>query len=391
LLANSAALRAAKIDLDRPIQPDGGRVELDASGSPTGLLVDNAMNLVSGLTEERTGRDLEFAYERAGAVLVGLGWTGVHNMSARARHVPVLNELSEAGRLPLRVYNAVDGAEAGDFPEDVFGRSPRGLVTTRAIKLYMDGALGSRGALLGQPYSDSPDQSGLQLADEDQTIALLGRALRAGVQVSFHAIGDRANSLVLNWMERAFSDIHTLPPDKRDPRWRIEHAQVLSPQDIARIPAMGIIPSMQPSHAIGDLHFAPARLGPVRLEGAYAWRSILDAGGIIAGGSDAPVEKGDPLIEYYAAVARKDVSGFSGSDWRPEQKVTRSEALKMFTIWPAYASFREDDLGTIEAGKIADFSVFSGDLLTVAEADILSLKPVMTVVEGAIVWAAKSQ
>jgi predicted amidohydrolase YtcJ len=154
-----------------------------------------------------------------------------------------------------------------------------------------------------------------------------------------------------------------------------------------RFAKLGVVASMQPSHAIGDLHFAPSRLGPERLDGAYAWRSLIDAGAIITGGSDAPVEKGDPRIEFYAAVARKDLTGFSTPDWRPEQTVTRAEALKMFTIWPAYASFRETELGTIEAGKIADFSVFSGDLLTVPEDEILSVEPVMTVIGGRIVWS----
>jgi predicted amidohydrolase YtcJ len=217
---------------------------------------------------------------------------------------------------------------------------------------------------------------------------LFEKALRDGVQISTHAIGDRGNKLVLDWYEGAFARV---PADERkvaNPRWRIEHAQVLRHEDIERFSKLGVIASMQPSHAIGDLYFAPARLGDARLDGAYAWRSLLDAGAVIAGGSDAPVERGDPLIEFYAAVARKDLEGKSGEDWRPGQKVSRAEALAMFTSAPAFASFQEADLGTIEVGKKADFTVFSKDIITAPEAEILTAKPVMTVVDGEVVYTA---
>jgi predicted amidohydrolase YtcJ len=247
----------------------------------------------------------------------------------------------------------------------------------------MDGALGSRGALLTEPYADRPDIKGLQIADEASTLAALKKASDANIQVSFHAIGDEGNRLILNWMEKTFTDAGVSGPDKR---WRIEHSQILHVEDIPRFKALGVIPSMQPSHAIGDLYFAPARLGPERLAGAYAWRALIDAGSIIAGGSDAPVEQGDPRIEFYAAVARKDLKGASGEGWHPEQAVTRVEALKMFTLWPAIASFQEADLGTIEPGKLADFTGFSGDIMTVPEADILTVDPTITVVNGKVVW-----
>ena len=209
-------------------------------------------------------------------------------------------------------------------------------------------------------------------------------AIDKGIQISFHAIGDEGNRLVLTWMENAFAEAGVKGADKR---WRIEHSQILHVEDIPRFSALGIIPSMQPSHAIGDLYFAPARLGEDRLAGAYAWRALIDAGSIIAGGSDAPVEQGDPRIEFYAAVARKDLKGNSAPDWHPEQKVTREEALKMFTLWPAYASFREKDLGTIEPGKLADFTGFTGDIMTVPEADILTVEAAITVVGGKVVFA----
>jgi predicted amidohydrolase YtcJ len=221
---------------------------------------------------------------------------------------------------------------------------------------------------------------------EAPTLDLLKRAYDAGIQVSIHAIGDKGNQLALDWMQKTFEAATPTERASRDPRWRIEHAQILRPEDIPRFKSLGVIPSMQPSHAIGDLYFAPARLGPERLAGAYAWRSLIDAGSIIPGGSDAPVEKGDPRIEFYAAVARKDLQGKSGPDWHPEQKVTRAEALKMFTAWPAYASFREKELGTIEPGKLADFTAFSADIMTIPEADILKVQPALTVIGGKVAY-----
>lgn len=384
LVANSAALKAAGLDAPNPAQPYGGRVEVDGSGRPTGMLIDNAMNAMAALAASPTPEQIDLAYEKGAAKYASLGWTGGHNMSVPAADVPRMNALSEAGRLGLRLYNAVDGGDGVDTASPVFGVSADGLIVTKAIKLYMDGALGSRGALLAAPYSDRPDTVGLQLSDEARTLDLMARAYEAGLQICFHAIGDQANTLVLDWMEKTFAAAST----RRDARWRIEHAQIIKPDEIARFAALGVIPSMQPSHAIGDLYFAPSRLGPDRLGGAYAWRALIDAGSIIAAGSDAPVEQGDPRIEFYAAVARKDLKGASGADWHPEQAVTRAEALKMFTLWPAMASFREADLGVIEPGKLADFTGFSGDILTMPEAEILTVQPMITVVGGKVIWRA---
>jgi predicted amidohydrolase YtcJ len=386
LLANTAALKAASIDGRPAGQPDGGRIEVGADGLPTGMLIDNAMAAVTRLAAQPSPDQVDQAYETGTAKYASLGWTGIHNMSANAGHVSRMNALSSAGRLPLRIYNAVDARADISFNSDTFAKGDSPLVITRAIKLYMDGALGSRGALLFAPYADMPETTGLARSKEEETLALLKRAYDAGAQVSFHAIGDKGNATALDWMERTFATVSPEERAKRDPRWRIEHAQILRVEDIPRFQASGIIPSMQPSHAIGDLYFAPARLGPDRLGGAYAWRALIDSGAIIAGGSDAPVEQGDPRIEFYAAVARKDLKGNSGPDWYPEQSVTRAEALKMFTLWPAYASFRENELGTIEPGKAADFTGFTGDIMTIPEADILTVEPAITVVGGAVTF-----
>jgi predicted amidohydrolase YtcJ len=374
LVANTAALKAAGIEGKPAAQPDGGRIETDKAGLPTGMLIDNAMGAMGVLRTRRDEAWVDKAYETGADKYASLGWTGGHNMSVDAADVPRMNALSKAGKLKLRVYNAVDAGSLpnGQLDKALFTPADGTLVTTRAIKLYMDGALGSRGALLGAPYADAPEITGLQRAQEAQTLDLLKRAYDGGVQVSFHAIGDEGNHKVLDWMEKTFASVPEAERKKRDPRFK----------------ALGVLPSMQPSHAIGDLYFAPARLGPERLKGAYAWRALIDAGSIIPGGSDAPVEQGDPRIEFYAAVARKDLKGASGPDWHPEQAVTRAEALKMFTLWPAVASFREKDLGTIEVGKLADFTGYTGDLMTIPEAEILGVKTRITVVGGAVTYQA---
>jgi predicted amidohydrolase YtcJ len=248
----------------------------------------------------------------------------------------------------------------------------------------MDGALGSRGAALLSPYSDAPSD-GLLITSSEQLAAFLRRARRDNVQVALHAIGDRGNRLALDAFRDAFADN---PAALRDARWRIEHAQVLSPEDLPRFAQMGVIASMQPSHAISDLHFAPARLGEARLAGAYAWNSLLRSGAVICGGSDAPVEKGDPLSEFYAACHRHDLSGFAGPNWRLEERVSREQAIAMFTSSAAYASFAEQERGTIEVGKRADMSCFSANLMTCPPEEIPRAIPVLTVSDGRVTHEA---
>ena len=385
MVVNAATLAAAGID-DRTPDPDGGQILRDAAGRATGMLIDNAMELVRSLLPEPTGAERGNGLTRGAEAAQRLGWTGMHNMSVDWQDVLLLEELSDTGRIKLRVYNSVDSK--GEGPARLLTDGPRtsanGRIVTRAIKFYLDGALGSRGAALLEPYSDA-DGSGLLLADREAVMPVWTAALKAGIQVNTHAIGDRANRLLLDWYEQAFGAV---PEGERSialPRWRDEHTQIVHPDDIPRFAALGIIPSMQPSHAIGDLHFAPARLGQDRLAGAYAWRSLIDAGSIIAGGSDAPVERGDPVNEFYAATIRKDMRGFSGQGWHPEQAVTRHEALKMFTAWAAYAAFQEEELGTIAVGKRADFTIFSTDIMTAPEDKLRTARAVMTIIDGEIV------
>jgi len=389
VVANSRALEKAGVTR-ASVDPDGGRIERDGAGEPTGMLIDNAGALVAGLITAPSEAQKREAFSVGAGVYAAYGWTGVHNMSVDPADVALIEDEAANDRIGIRVYNAIDrdgyAAISGGPIEAADGR-----VITRAIKLYVDGALGSRGAALSQPYADAPGLSGLLLLDEATALPFFEQALKDGVQIATHAIGDRGNTLVLDWYGRAFAAVPAETRKIADPRWRIEHAQILDTDDLGRFAGLGVIASMQPSHAIGDFYFAPARLGDARLDGAYAWRSLLDAGAVIAGGSDAPVERGDPLIEFYAAVARKDLKGNSGENWRAREKLTRTEALALFTSAPAFASFQEADLGTIEPGKKADFTVFSKDIMTVPEAEILTAKPVMTVVDGAVVWRADEE
>jgi predicted amidohydrolase YtcJ len=387
LVANSLALQRAGIDAaTKP--PAGGDILRDASGAPTGMLIDNAMDLMAPVAAKAARPSLRASLDAAMRVYPALGWTGAHNMSVDWDEVLELEAMDRAAPLPLRVYNSVTPQASEKLFASGQRRSPDGLVTTRAIKFYADGALGSRGAALFEPYADAPGARGLVLMRPEDADPLFARALRDGVQIATHGIGDRGNALILDAYDRAYAAVPNAQRAIAAPRWRIEHAQVIRPQDMPRFKALEIIASMQPSHAIGDLYFAPARLGPERLEGAYAWRTLTALGVTIAGGSDAPVEKGDPLIEFYAAVARKSLDGFSGPGWRPEEAVDRAAALAMFTTAPAFAAFEEASRGRLVRGARADVSVFSVDLMTAPVEAIPKGRALAAIVDGRIAYRA---
>ena len=380
VVVNSKALALAGIDRNTPV-PEGGFINKDAAGEPNGMIVDNALPLVEKLIPAPDDARRVKAFKAAFDFETSHGWTGVHYMSVPWADVLILEDFAKKGESPLRVYNAIEP----EYYDNLKKSGPRiasgGRVITRTVKFYMDGALGSRGAALLAKYDDA-DTDGLVRMKKEQVMPLWSDALKRGIQITTHAIGDKGNRLVLDWYEETFK---TVAPDDRltdPPRWRIEHAQIIALDDIPRFAKLGVIPSMQPSHAIGDLDFAGKRLGQERLQEAYAWSALIKAGSIIPGGSDAPVEKGDPRIEFYAAVERKALDGHSGPGWHPEQAVDRATALKMFTLWPAYASFRETELGAIKPGMRADFSVFSKDLMTVPGPEILKAQALLTVLDG---------
>jgi len=350
---NTAALRAANIT-PNTMDPDGGRIVRDENGQATGILIDNAMSLVEGLIPELDEARRREGLRRGAERYASLGWTGVHNMSVDAEDLPILEELAAEGALPLRVANFVVPSALDQLAESGPGCDATGLVCHLGVKFYADGALGSRGALLKQPYSDEPATRGLALINREEAIPAFGKAAAAGLQVTTHAIGDEANYRVLEWYKE-------LRADHPDAVFRIEHAQILDPTDIELFAEAGVIASMQPSHAIGDLHFAPDRLGMERLRGAYAWNSLASEGTLIVFGSDAPVEQGDPRIELYAAHVRRDLSGFQGEGWHPEEALSRSESLALFTVSPALSIGQGGEFGTLAPGFEADLSIFRGD------------------------------
>jgi predicted amidohydrolase YtcJ len=388
-VANSAALKIGNVTKDTK-DPFGGQILRDkANGEPVGMLLDNAQGLVTRYIPARTDGDTDQAIILANKRSIELGWTQVQDPGGSYEDVEHYQKLYGEGKLKIRIYKAVQGPgpQAARLLRDgpiieAYGNR----FNVRAIKVVSDGALGSRGAALLAPYSDAPDSKGfLRVKDEDLT-PMLKEALQKGIQVETHAIGDYANRFTLDEYEKALSAVPKSQRKIADPRWRIEHSQIIDPTDIPRFKKLGIIASMQPSHAIGDLHFAPSRLGLERLKGAYVWNTFVKMGVMVPGGSDAPVERGEPMIEFYAAIARKDIRGFSGDGWHPEEKVSREDALKMFTIWPAYVAFEENLRGSIEVGKLADLTVLSADIMTIPEMEILKTRCLMTVINGEIVF-----
>ena len=385
VVVNSKVLALANIDSDTQ-DPQGGFIERDDNGEPTGLLVDMAMNLIADLIPKVTRANDKEAFLEGIKRNVSLGWTEIHVPGGTFEDIAILNEIKSENDLLQRIYFMVsDGKPADRLLENGPIIDPEYFLTIRAIKMYADGALGSRGAALLENYSDY-DGKGVFIFLEEDTKPRLAKALIKGIQIGTHAIGDHGNRVVLDWYEEAFTQAKKNNQLLESPRWRIEHSQNITPVDQLRFVELDVIPSMQPSHAIGDLHFAVERLGLERINNAYAWRNLIDQGLIIAGGTDAPVEIGDPRIEFYAAIARKDVDGYSAEGWNLDQRLSRVEALKMFTIWPAIASFQENVKGTIEVGKLADFSIFDKDLMTIPELEILESKNLLTVVGGRIVF-----
>ncbi len=387
-IANSAALEIAGIDT-KTADPFGGQI-LKKNGEPNGMLLDRAQELVAKNIPKATQAEREEALLRGIDREIKLGWCEIQNAGSHKEDIDVIQKAFQAGKIKIRFVNAVygPGQDAQNFLRE--GATINAFdyhFTQRTIKVLFDGALGSRGAALLKPYSDAPETSGLLREKPEDLRPMFEEALRRGIQVETHALGDRANRLILDLYEQAFKAVPADQRKIREPRWRIEHAQIVDADDIPRFAKLGVIPSMQASHAISDLFFAPARLGLDRLAGAYAWQSFLKNGSIIAGGSDAPVERGEPMIEFYAAVARKSIKGKSGEGWHPEQAVSRADALKMFTIWPAYAAFEEKDKGSIEVGKLADFTVLSRDIMKIPEAEILETQNEMTVIGGEIIYS----
>lgn len=386
IIVNSLALKLAEIDRDTS-DPIGGKIDKDINGEPNGVLIDKASLLVEKIIPKRSRQDEKNALKEGLYRTASMGWTQLHDAGSPLSDYELLEEIKEEESLPIRIqFYVSDGDEAIQFIETGPYLDPQHMLTARGVKLYADGAIGSRGAAFFNKYDDY-ETKGFLIFQKEETMPKLIKALVNGIQIQTHAIGDLANSVTLDWYAEAFSSVSEANRMIIEPRWRIEHSQNILPIDQQRFADLKVIASMQPSHAIGDLHFAHKRLGVDRLDNAYTWRSLIDLGVVIAGGSDAPVEIGDPRIEFKAAIGRKDLDGYYQDYWNLDESVSREEALYMFTKWAAYSVFEEDIKGTIEVGKLADLTIFSKDLMVIPEEEIMSSQILMTIVDGRVVYS----
>lgn len=385
---NSAALALVERDLSGDWQPEGGRIERDADGRPTGVFIDEAMALVDAHVPELEGEVASQALALGMQSAVAHGLTGVHDAGVSLATLAHYQRLADRGEMPLRVHALADGnGEALEMLcRDGLYTHPGGHLQMRAVKVFADGALGSRGAALLTDYSDEPGNRGLLLASVEQMAAVTEKARRCDVQVATHAIGDRGNRIVLDAYAKTLGN-----GVGGDHRWRIEHAQVLDPADLPRMAQMGVIASMQPTHATSDMPWAGDRLGPQRIEHAYAWRELRDSGARLALGSDFPVESVDPRLGLYSATTRTDADSLPAGGWQPEEKLTAYEALRGFTLDAAYASFNEDEVGSLEVGKRADFVVLAEDPLAIDPSQLRALQIRATYVDGHAVYEADGE
>ncbi|HEY2825307.1 MAG TPA: amidohydrolase [Gemmatimonadales bacterium] len=395
-LVNAKAMQLANLTAATP-DPNGGRIIRDANRNPTGVLVDNAEGLVGRIVPPLSHDQIRDALLASVAEQNRLGLTGVHDPGEPANVVAIYEELAKAGQLNSRVYVMLSSPDsmfnyfgpnvpAGGQALANYLKQPQsalydGHLWIRAIKMYADGAMGSRGAAMLEQYSDEPGNTGLVRQNGDQIRRTAIQALRRGFQVNVHAIGDRGNRMTLDAFEAALDSVPTA-----DHRFRIEHAQILNYQDIPRFAKLGVIPSMQGSHQTSDMYWILNRIGPGRVLGGYAWRALLNTGVIIPNGSDFPVESPNPLISFHAFFTRQDARGWPPEGWYPEEKTTRQEAFLSMTLWPAEASFMEDVVGTLSAGKFADFVVLDQDIMTAAPNKVLDTKVEMTVLGGKVVF-----
>jgi predicted amidohydrolase YtcJ len=392
-LANAKAMEIAGVNplstekLQRNLKQEGGEVIVDELGNPTGIFNERAMSLISSHIPENTAETDAQALDLAMKACYRNGITGFQDAGATRENIQLFHQFKQEGKLGVRMYVMVTGFDR-DLVYEWFRKGPEidsaGELTIRSIKLNCDGALGSRGAWLLEPYADRKDFYGMATLPMDTVLKTAREALKAGFQVCSHAIGDRANREILDRYEAAIKEN---PQAAKDHRFRIEHAQHLHPKDIPRFAALGVIPAMQAIHMSSDRPWAIERLGEKRIkEGAYMWQSLLKSGARIVNGTDAPVEPLDPIPCFYASVTRKTLKGEPEKGYEPEEKMTREQALRSYTLDAAYGAFQENIKGSIESGKLADFTVFSQDMMTVPENELLTTSVVMTIIGGKVVY-----
>jgi predicted amidohydrolase YtcJ len=379
LWVNQKALDLADLNGSTP-DPPGGKIIRNASGQPAGVLVDRAQGLVSSKIPKPTAEQVERRLERAAKECARLGMTSVHDAGVTAADLEAYRILIASRRLPVRVNAMIGGT--GPLWEEYKRRGPEidPFLTVRSIKLYADGALGSRGAALLAPYADDPKNVGLLITEEPAIRQVAMDAVARGFQVATHAIGDRGNRTVLNAYAAALKG----PNDKR---FRVEHAQVIAPDDFVQFKNYSIIASMQPTHATSDMPWAVTRLGPERVKGAYAWQTLIKLGVKFTSGSDFPVENPNPIWGFYSAITRQDHSGMPAGGWFPEQRLSREEALASWTRWGAFAAFEEKTKGVLEPGMLADFIFLSADIMKIPDSEVWKVRVTKTILDGKIVFS----
>lgn len=384
---NSNAMAVATAELNGTWQPEGGEISRDKNGNATGVFVDNAVTLIQAYVPDETDQELTHALTLAMNKTASVGLTGMHDAGTSLRVWRLLEQLKQNQGLGIRVYAMANGAtQMLDYLCDKGSIiDPSAMLTSRSIKLYSDGALGSRGAALLSEYSDDPDNLGLLIESQETLTKHSTRAVNCGLQVNIHAIGDRGNRVTLDVLEAANAEDAAA---NNPGRHRIEHSQLIAIQDFQRFKDLNLIASVQPTHATSDMYWAEQRVGAERIKGAYAWQKFAELGIPLALGSDFPVEKPEPLLGFYAAVSRQDDKGWPDGGWYPNEKLSRQQALHGFTIGAAFAAFQEDQLGSITAGKFADFVVLSNDIMTVPVDDILNTKILKTVINGNTVFSS---
>ncbi|HNR72898.1 MAG TPA: amidohydrolase family protein [Cyclobacteriaceae bacterium] len=368
---------------------EGGEILLDELGNPTGLFNERAQYLITQHIPDNTAETDAQALELAIAASLRNGITSFHDAGVSRDNIELYRKFKAAGKLNTRLYVMLTGFDSNLLYE-WFKKGPEidtaNLLTIRAVKLNCDGALGSRGAWLLEPYSDRPDFSGMATLSMDTVLKISREGLKHGFQICSHAIGDRANKEILDRYEQAFSE----NPGKTNHRYRIEHAQHLHPNDIARFGKLGVIPAMQAIHLSSDRPWAIERLGEKRIkEGAYMWQSLLKSGAVIVNGTDVPVEPINPIASFFASVTRQTLKGEPVGGFEPDEKMARGQALRSYTLDAAYGAFEEKKKGSIKPGKLADFVVFSKDLMTIPDSEILSTEVVLTILGGKVLYEKK--
>lgn len=390
-LANAKAMELAKVDANTP-QPEGGEIFKSLGNRPTGIFNETAQGIIGMIIPESTDEDAAQALKLALEECFKNGITGFHTAGQNQKDIDLFKKFAEQDELKLRLYVMLTGRDQelldNYFANGIEHNLYNGQLSVRSVKLYADGALGSRGAWLLEEYSDAPNVHGHNVMPMEAIENVAAQAYKAGFQVCVHAIGDRANQEVLDIYERTFKQY----PESvsKEPRFRIEHAQHFHPDDIPRFAEMGVIPAMQAIHMSSDRPWAIDRLGKERIDwGAYMWQDLLQSGAKIVNGTDAPVEPINPFASFYASVSRRTLKGTPEGGYEPEQKMTREQALRSYTLDAAYGAFQEDVKGSIEVGKWADLTILDRDIMTIPEDEILETNVSLTIIGGDVVYELK--